>query len=528
MTTKIDLHTTPGLLLQGGDERLGIDPARGFNKYGCRPTPDPDLAAFGSSTASSVSRRGFAAADQLRRKLLAASPHYPATERYQTELQTIREELLTLCGLDDMPGLAVLFAASGTDIHLIATHLIAQRGQRPPLVIMMDPAETGSGVVHALGMRHFGRHTALGHTGKIGAPVVPGGQSPQLIQVPLRQPDGQARPQADVQADIETWVARAALVGQPVLLVTLDVSKTGMLAPCPSFVVALRQQWPDTVTVLVDASQFRLSSATLNAYLQQGCLVAITGSKFLTGPSFCGALFLPASWQTASTRHSAVRALAGHCARADWPAHWPNQGGLPDAVNFGLLLRWKAALAELRAFQRIPEGHTRHLLRLFANTVQRRLDRSEAFERLATPELLRPGVSAPSGWDHLPTIFSFVLYRRDAQGRRTPLTRAQTQQVYQLLQTDLSDICLPDASPHEKRRARTRCQLGQPVPCGTRQGVPVSALRLSISSRLIVEALSGNGVNVARVVQRALSVLDKAEWLLQSSALTHKEDIHAT
>ncbi|WP_052162550.1 hypothetical protein [Aquabacterium sp. NJ1] len=527
MTRKADPHSTASLLLQGGDERLDLDPALGVNKYGCRPTPDPDLAAFGSSTASSVSRRGFAAADQLRRKLMAASPEQPAAQLYQAELQAIREELLTLCDLGDLPEPDVLFAASGTDLHLIATHLVTRRGQHAPMVIMMDPTETGSGVTNALRMRHFGRHTAQGRAGTVGAPVKPAGQEPQLVQVALRQPDGQPRPQADVHAEIETWVRRAVLAGQAVLLVTLDVSKTGMLAPGPGFAISLKQQWPDTVTVLVDASQFRLSGATLSAYLRQGCLVAVTGSKFLTGPSFCGALFVPAAWPTKRGTPSSMRALSGHCARADWPAHWPDRHLLPDTANFGLLLRWKAALAELRAFKRIPQGHTRHLLRVFGNAIQRRLDSSETFESLATHGLGRPELNTPSSWDTLPTIFSFVLYGADAEGRRTPLTRAQTQRVYHLLQTDLSDICPPDAPAREAQRARTRCQLGQPVPCGTRQGVPVSALRLSISSRLVVEALSGSGSHAERVLQRAMLVLDKAEWLLQSSTLIYKEDVHA-
>ncbi len=527
MIRKTDLHGTAQLLLQGGDERLGIDPVLGVNKYGCRPRPDPDLAAFGSTTASSISRRGFAAADQLRRKLLAALPHQPATQLYQTELHAIREELLALCDLGDLPQPDVLFAASGTDIHLIATHLVTQRSQHAPMVIMMDPAETGSGVANALRMRHFGQHTAQGRSGTVGAAIQPGKQEPQLVQVALRQPDGQTRPQADIHAEIETWIRRAALAGQPVLLVTLDVSKTGMLVPCPGFAIALKQRWPDTITVLVDASQFRLSGTTLSAYLRQGCLVAVTGSKFLTGPSFCGALFVPAAWPTKPGSPSSMRVLSGHCARADWPTHWPDRRMLPDTANFGLLLRWKAALAELRAFKRIPQGHTRHLLRVFANAIQRRLDRSAAFEPLATSMLGRPELNTPSGWDTLPTIFPFVLYGMDAEGRRVPLTRAQTQRVYQLLQTDLSDICTPDAPAHETQRARTRCQLGQPVPCGVRQGVPVSALRLSISSRLVVEALSGSGSHAERVIQRAMLVLDKAEWLLQSSNLIYKEDVHA-
>ena len=58
-----------------------------------------------------------------------------------------------------------------------------------------------------------------------------------------------------------------------------------------------------------------------------------------------------------------------------------------------------------------------------------------------------------------------------------------------------------------------RCQVGQPVACGTRDGVPVSALRLCASTRLIVDALSEKGRGTTAVIAEALAVLDKAAFL---------------
>ena len=58
-----------------------------------------------------------------------------------------------------------------------------------------------------------------------------------------------------------------------------------------------------------------------------------------------------------------------------------------------------------------------------------------------------------------------------------------------------------------------RCQLGQPVACGSRDGVPVSALRLCLSARLIVEALADDGARAPQVIARALATLDKATAL---------------
>ncbi len=49
------LLATEQLLLQGGDERLVLVGPGRFNQYGCSNLPDTDLAAFGSSTATSIS-----------------------------------------------------------------------------------------------------------------------------------------------------------------------------------------------------------------------------------------------------------------------------------------------------------------------------------------------------------------------------------------------------------------------------------------------------------------------------------------
>jgi len=49
------LPPTAALLTHGGDARIVLDPSRGLNKYGCSPFPDARLAAFGSSTASTIS-----------------------------------------------------------------------------------------------------------------------------------------------------------------------------------------------------------------------------------------------------------------------------------------------------------------------------------------------------------------------------------------------------------------------------------------------------------------------------------------
>ncbi len=130
---------TAELLVEGGDARIAL--VSGVNEYGCGPYPDPELAEFGSSTASTISESGFAAADALRERLVN---HFDdaACDR---EYDRIRTEFASLCGISDLAGLEILFSASGTDVHRVASRLT-----NPDLVLMVDPSETGRGVPEAL------------------------------------------------------------------------------------------------------------------------------------------------------------------------------------------------------------------------------------------------------------------------------------------------------------------------------------------------------------------------------------------
>ena len=106
---------------------------------------------------------------------------------------------------------------------------------------------------------------------------------------------------------------------------------------------------------------------------------------------------------------------------------------------------------------------------------------------LPTRALDRGTLTTARRWDEIPTIFPFVL-RHD---ERRWLTREETAEVHR-----------------ELARGAARCELGQPVPAGTRDGTAVSALRLCSSARLVVEAVAKGGVGPNTVIGRAIAALD--------------------
>lgn len=495
------LPATEQLLVAGGDARIVLNPATGANKYGCHPRPDVGIAAFGSATATTISETSFFAADQLRNRLTQLLRTNPAGSVYADEIHRIRHELMELCGLGSGHGLDIVFAASGTDAHLIAAQLFAGDGAMMQM-LMVDAAETGSGVPAALSGLHFSSRAALGDAVVQGAPIA-GNFPADCSAIPIRQADGTPRPGADIDADFERQVVVAAEQGKRVLLALVDVSKTGMIAPSVACAVALHRRFPGTVEVMVDACQFRIAPATLQAYLNQGFMVLITGSKFITGPSFSGALLIPAALSRKLHGRSAAEKLLAYSTRADWPIAWEMSKHLDDAPNFGLLLRWEGALKELREFRSVSNAVTMHFLQAFAQAINLHLSGNPVFQALPVPELQRyPFADSPS-WDTIQTIFPFLLFHAEEAKERAPLNREQTLRIYRALQED----------PHEHELV----QLAQPVACGSRNGIEVSALRLCVSSRLVVEAMQQNGRNEQVVIRRALRALDKVAQLVRAS-----------
>jgi hypothetical protein len=448
-----------GFLTAGGDERIVLDPQTGLNRYGCAASPRGDLAAFGSSTASVIS---WSARDAVAHSLRRLS----ARTTYAQEVRGVRERLAQLCGLPDAAAGDLILAASGTDLHLIAAAL-ASDGESPLTVLLADPAETGRGVPDAVRCRRFATLTPHGAPGEAGQPLA-GAVGGETVDIPVREPTGGLRPTDAVDADFERACGVAVGGGGRVLLSLVDVSKTGLIAPSPDCASRLRARFGDAVMVLVDACQFRISNATLADYLGRDFLVAVTGSKFVGGPAFSGALFVPPG-EAERLRHKALLpALGDYSGRADWPETWLGRRVLPDRPNVGMMLRWQAALHELTAFRALPEGQVSDFLATFAAAVSTTMGEAASLEPLALPALRR---RAPDAWDAQPTIFPFLALDRDG-----PLSLDRTQALHRRLMRQASPV-----------------QLGQAVGVGVRDGRPLTALRLSLSARLIVEALTAPG-----------------------------------
>ena len=80
---------------------------------------------------------------------------------------------------------------------------------------------------------------------------------------------------------------------------------------------ALKSQWLAALS-----HERRVSPHTLRAYLAHGFCVALTGSKFVAGPPFSGALLVPRTLARRLERQAMPPALGAYSARAEWPRGW--------------------------------------------------------------------------------------------------------------------------------------------------------------------------------------------------------------
>jgi hypothetical protein len=253
-------------LTAGGDSRLAVDPATGTNKYLCPPVPDEALAHLSSCTASPISSAGFVLAMQCYGDIAKTRTGQGAADRRRAWQARVEARLGAYLGTGALADIVLL--PSGTDgVLLTALLLSLEASGRPMTAILPSASETGTGVPCAAACQAFDTPARCGALASI-------------TEVALRRPDGMPRSDDEL---CEAFAAAFAAAGRPVIYLTHG-SKTGLVAPL---------QVPRGAEVVVDACQLRLSPAVIQGYLRQGWPVVVTGSKFLGGPPFSGAVLLP-------------------------------------------------------------------------------------------------------------------------------------------------------------------------------------------------------------------------------------------
>ncbi len=500
------------LLSGGGDPRLTINPASGFNEYGCQPFPCPDTLSFSSSTATSISQRAYDRARRARETLMQSAIAVGIEAAFDARIEAMRDELKACLGLSRTKA-DVVFSPSGTDSQLQALFL-ARALLGPALTTVVVAADqTGSGTVNTARGYHFSAATANGGQVRKGEPIAGLARSVDSVALRLFDEAGQARPQTASDSQVLGAVERSVANGSKVLLQVMDSSKFGWRAPSERCLDEISARWPGQVQIVVDACQMRLGRARLRKYLDRGYMVLITGSKFFTGPPFSGALLVPsvlADDLDAAT--DIAPGLLEYNSRGDWPRNWPNlRSRFPVRANFGQWLRWEAALEEIGAYYRVPDEFRGMALTTFGKGVERIIASSPSL-RLLPPQQRQGDTGIDDEELAQRTIFSFVI--RQGAG---VLSLEGCRTLYRALALGPASA----ASADDPENAAKPCLIGQPVALGCDERYPAAALRISASARLVSEAWSSDEDTARGNLQRALddvgTAVAKLEGLLARS-----------
>ena len=498
----------------GGDVRLKLEPETGLNQYGCSSRPRPWAVTFASSTASSISERGYAGAERGRGRLLSRALESGSEVGRRAQTEDVRRALADLYGLPE--GTRIVLTPSGTDGALCALAVALLGAPSTPLTnVLMASEETGAGVPFAATGRHFATLTARGVSVGQGAVIDGFPTDVELFAVRARGGDGRVRAAEDVRQECAQRVAEAIARGRRALIHLMDQSKTGLVSVVDFDGVASPRQ---SVDVVVDACQARLGADSIRRYLDRGFMVLVTGSKFFTGPPFSGALLLPAAVarRLEAAAPGLPRGLSQYFGRFDWPEGAPACAPLAADTNVGLALRWEAALAEMQGYAAVGPREAKRIFEILGARVGAAIRSNPDLAPHEAPPL--PVRDAVAGWDDTPTIFPFSILARTELGTRAPLGPEDARRVYFWLNSDLAP-CLPAAaSERERRLAARQFHLGQPVTLLGPGGVPIGALRLSAGARLVSgepsQASLEPTARLEREIADALEALEKISLIM--------------
>lgn len=505
------------LLMSGGDLRLNVDPERLLNVYECRPFPRPGAFTFASSTATSISNIAYNQTENQRETLIKNSLNSNLFKTMTDFSNLIRERLKKAFLLPEST--SILLAPSGTDISLYVAGICQTIFKREIVHILVASDETGSGVPLALEGKHFSGKTSHGVDVEKGG-AIEGFYPVGNVHIKLRNEKGQLKKPVDVDKEVSCAVGEAMARGKQAVLHVMDQSKLGYSAPSDPCLDQLQEDYGDKLLVLIDNSQLRIEQQGIQNYIERGFIMTVTGSKFFTGPPFCGALIVPASlnkhWKT--VERSLPKGLIEYTYCDKWPRDWAMTRDLEKGLNFGTFMRWYASIAEIERYYETPSSLRFLGTEMFCNHVEESITSAGFLEHLPDFEK-EPNGAEETQMENRRTIFPFFVKRQGAV-----LDREKMKKLYRLLNRDLS-AKIEEDSDDLKHLAKQAGHIGQSVKTVYKDGTPTGVVRISLGARVISESwkdrdasiffkkIEEQMIQVDVIIRKIELILNHPEWL---------------
>ena len=509
---------TEYLLMAGGDLRLNIDEIELLNKYGCRPFPRPDAFTFASSTASSVSNFAFDKTDKVRSILINNSLKNGFKKATIDFSELLKDNLRKIFKLNEE--CEIIFSPSGTDSSLQIAAITQIMSDKDITHILVASDETGSGVASALKGCHFENTTALNFPVKKGDRIE-GFRDVDLIKIPFRDENGDLKSSSQLDQEVFDAVSKTSELGRHVVLHTMDQSKLGYQSPSDKFIKKLNSLKKLSLQIIVDGSQLRLDPKDIQNYLSKGYIVTITGSKYFTGPPYCGALILPENVTKviSSAKTILPKGLTQYYNHSDWPTSWSCSSELSDGYNYGSYMRWNAAIVEMDRYYKTPILYRNMGIEMFCNFVEDSIKDADFLVPIYGDETkTNTYYSKEFGIRNIRTIFPFFILKNNEA-----LSVDNVKKLYTLLNSDLSDK-FADSSIEIIRLAAQKCHIGQAVEVKYSNNIESAVLRMSLGARVISESWVNRDIslffrNIELQMNQITIIIKKIELIINTPDL---------
>lgn len=501
--------TCASIMTTGGDDRIFIKATEQRNKFLTSPVPeDSETIVRSSSTSCSSSSIGFAAAQ----KIFETLKKNPSNASFSDVAQSIRNRIRQYWGTNDC---SIILSPSGTDAEFIpslaalARHPEWGSNTKKKLVtnIVVANGEVGSGTTLAAGMRHFSITTPQSSTVSSGNML--SGISEEMIDVigiKVRNDFGIIIPAKEVEEKIAKILHQAIDIDHGIAVLHMThVSKTGLSGPTENFIAEMKDKYNDSLLIVVDAAHLRFTQETSTRWLNNGYWILITGSKFIGGASFSGALLIPQKDATLLAKISSntiPKGLGDYFSPDDVdPLFASIAESLPKWHNTGLLLRWESALANAKIFLQTNPTSQARAISIWAKGVR-------SLIRSASNLTLCDDLVGCTNYENFNScigecnsVVSFGI-RVNIDGNDRYLSTNELRIAYKFLSQDLRTL-LPCLSEEENYIASIPCIIGQPVQIAN-QGKCTAMLRIAIGIPQIIGAIKQERLDPAVLVDEIL------------------------
>ncbi|MCO4753970.1 MAG: hypothetical protein KC478_05785 [Bacteriovoracaceae bacterium] len=465
------------LLSQGGDDRSTIDPKTLKNKYHSSTLPFYDYQRS-SCTSSSVSLETYLHMEQVHFELMAATALGDVDK--ESLFHNQRDEIFSFFVSSMLKEkVSILSTPSGTDVEFLCTWLgvirhqeIFDQKQKKVSVFVNGDLEVGSGTKLAAGLNHFSGRAPLGHELTKGEAVIDDAHIDVNVEsFYTRDESSNVYNSAASEQKLYNMVKEHVEDGRVVVFHYVHASKTGVCIPSYDMAIKIKTDFKDKVVMVVDAAQMRLTSDSVEQYLELGMNVIVTGSKFIGGAPFSGALLL----NEHDTRTFVETKL-------ELPAQYDqyfDQYGINDIVkreassrawcNWGLFMRWEVAVHEMRQFASIPLEFSNLFIYEWGKRVEKMIESGKFKVNILKESALLP--SDDSSLSQANSIIPFEIETTPA------LTQDQLKKIHAAMTVKRTpeDII---------------CEIGQPVQISTGDKKRF-ALRVALGAKNVTDAYRG-------------------------------------